>query len=415
MQKMINEGNPHFYFRKIDETSFAFDAEGSTDTLKLGSKTLQHLDVLVWQEDLPETDDEFKAYLANERIYSSFDIDVNTGIYICPDDFAGTAIDGINGQTFLRLYLKQPDETAKARWLELAGNNASVVQIQEVKYSYNELQQMVDELSAELKKKGCPILAWSVNVMNNGFNFATTNEYMETVKNEICAKYPDIPLNLEYSDEGPEATDLRQLLSNKTFVWEKPGAGGKFHISLAEDGHFGYYEGMFSSFIGMGDWSLDGSILTLTMDARLPAKRFRFTAWQNELFFIADGSDRFTYVNVMDGDRFILSDEFIPVEELKPGESEPAESTAPETEPAETQPAEPVSSSEIYTFADGEIFDYIGEWEGKKYFLISFLLSADGLSEVELGQGLNMTAVGVAEASKNGGEIQVLTELGRYI
>ena len=42
--------------------------------------------------------------------------------------------------------------------------------------------------------------------MNNGFNFATSNEYLETVKNEIYAKYPDISLNLEYSAEGPEVT-----------------------------------------------------------------------------------------------------------------------------------------------------------------------------------------------------------------
>ena len=52
--------------------------------------------------------------------------------------------------------------------------------------------------------------------------------------------------------------------SSRIYVWEKEGFGGNFSISLFADGTFQYYEGMLSSYIGMGTWSREGDIITLT-------------------------------------------------------------------------------------------------------------------------------------------------------
>lgn len=41
-------------------------------------------------------------------------------------------------------------------------------------------------------------------------------------------------------------------ISGKSFVWEKPGFGGDFTITLQKDGKYQYYAGFLSSYIGMG-------------------------------------------------------------------------------------------------------------------------------------------------------------------
>lgn len=71
-----------------------------------------------------------------------------------------------------------------------------------------------------------------------------------------------------------------------------------------KDGTFSYYEGMLSSHIGLGNWTVKDGILTLT--EKYGNKRtYRFSAAAGALVFIGEGSDRFVYVSVMDGDKFI--------------------------------------------------------------------------------------------------------------
>ena len=111
-----------------------------------------------------------------------------------------------------------------------------------------------------------------------------------------CASSADVP-----SDE-----ELTESVAGKTFVWEKEGFGGDFTITLDTDGRYEFYEGFLSSYIGSGNWTVEGGVLTMTEDPEngYPLE-FRFEVRDGELFFLADGSDKFIYTEVEDGDRFL--------------------------------------------------------------------------------------------------------------
>ena len=95
-----------------------------------------------------------------------------------------------------------------------------------------------------------------------------------------------------------------QNLYGRTFVWEKGGFGGDFTITLNEDGTYEYYAGYLSSYIGQGNWTVTGSELTMTETSGYDLT-FHFTIKEDELIYIAEGSSKFAYVTVEDGDRFI--------------------------------------------------------------------------------------------------------------
>ncbi len=100
-------------------------------------------------------------------------------------------------------------------------------------------------------------------------------------------------------------TPRKEDLFGKIFFYEKEGFGGNFFITVQDDGTFTYYEGALSSYLGFGSWTLEGDLLTLTDTVREDHPRvfcFRFTG--NELIFIAEKSDEFTFVKVADGERF---------------------------------------------------------------------------------------------------------------
>ena len=98
--------------------------------------------------------------------------------------------------------------------------------------------------------------------------------------------------------------DMIKAVGGKTYVWEKPGAGGNFTVTLFEDGTFQYYAGFYSSYIGLGDWTLEDGIVTLRDHGGYDFV-FRFSVQDGELRYLKEGSDQFMYVNVEDGDRFI--------------------------------------------------------------------------------------------------------------
>ena len=104
----------------------------------------------------------------------------------------------------------------------------------------------------------------------------------------------------------PSDEELTESVAGKTFVWEKGGFGGDFTITLDTDGRYEFYEGFLSSYIGSGNWTVEGGVLTMTEDPEngYPLE-FRFEVRDGELFFLADGSDKFIYTEVEDGDRFI--------------------------------------------------------------------------------------------------------------
>lgn len=103
----------------------------------------------------------------------------------------------------------------------------------------------------------------------------------------------------------------------KTYVYEKDGFGGNFTIQINPDGTFSYYEGFLSSYIGCGNWESDGNTITLKDEIKeYPYSVNRFEIDNDDLIFISEDSDNFTYIKVTDGERFSLSsDAFVSLKE----------------------------------------------------------------------------------------------------
>lgn len=110
-------------------------------------------------------------------------------------------------------------------------------------------------------------------------------------------------------DTGAALTFASKKSSN-LYVWEKPGVGGDFTITLNADGTYSYYAGPVSSYIGAGTWTVDRGVLTMTEDKEFCGNDnvFLFRIDDESLRYIADGSSKFMYVNVRDGDRFLKRD-----------------------------------------------------------------------------------------------------------
>ena len=121
-------------------------------------------------------------------------------------------------------------------------------------------------------------------------------------------------MSANQTEEALQETTIAAV-SGRTFTYEKPGIMGAFTISIYADGTFTYYEGMASSYIGIGTWSVEGNILTLT-DTGLGSltRCFRFRVKDDGLYFMEAASDRFIYVDVADGDRFAVSVQTVEVD-----------------------------------------------------------------------------------------------------
>ena len=73
-----------------------------------------------------------------------------------------------------------------------------------------------------------------------------------------------------------------------------------YQCGKKEDGTFTYYEGGLSSYIGTGDWSLEGETLTLQERTR----HFTFQVEEDNLVFQKEDSGEFSYLTVEDGEKF---------------------------------------------------------------------------------------------------------------
>ena len=92
----------------------------------------------------------------------------------------------------------------------------------------------------------------------------------------------------------------------REYVYEREGYGGSFVITLKEDGTFVYVEGWLGSYTGVGQWTMEDSIVTLADDRIMgqnKVNRFRFDG--RNLVFLQKESSNFTYLTVKDGERFI--------------------------------------------------------------------------------------------------------------
>lgn len=105
------------------------------------------------------------------------------------------------------------------------------------------------------------------------------------------------------NDFGPLNFEIQKPI---TFVWEKPGIGGEFTITLEAGGKFQFYEGLASSFMGYGHYDIEDGILTLNVEDIDPARTYKFNISEDltGLRFIKDSSDDFIYVDVEDGSLF---------------------------------------------------------------------------------------------------------------
>ena len=104
---------------------------------------------------------------------------------------------------------------------------------------------------------------------------------------------------------GGDVSSADNAVAGKTYLYEGEGFMGNFTITLYNDGTFTYYEGMASSYIGIGSWEQNGDSIILTDDGHGGyglVNHFRCDG--NDLVFVEQDSNNFVYVKVKDGERF---------------------------------------------------------------------------------------------------------------
>lgn len=114
-----------------------------------------------------------------------------------------------------------------------------------------------------------------------------------------------------------EKTYTAEDVTGKTYTYEKDGCGGAFTINLFEGGTFQYYEGMLSSYIGMGTWTMEENNVLCMKDQEMGrfsddfskvemyVRTNYFKVEEDCLVWLAENSDNFLYVDVEAGDRFL--------------------------------------------------------------------------------------------------------------
>ncbi len=107
-------------------------------------------------------------------------------------------------------------------------------------------------------------------------------------------------------------------IADNTYIYEGDGFGGDFSIALQKDGTMSYYEGMLSSHIGVGTWTLEDGILSISEGNGRGGQRVnRFRVEEDALIFLKDGSANFIYLHIEDGERFLLTGKFSPSTETE--------------------------------------------------------------------------------------------------
>ena len=115
--------------------------------------------------------------------------------------------------------------------------------------------------------------------------------------------------------EKPKSTASTDssVIAGKIFAYEKEGAGGYCTLSFNENGRFLYSPGKLSSYMGGGDWKIDGDTVSLI---GMVDKTIYLKITDDTLVYIAEGSDEFPYMDIKDGEKFgiyrpeISSDKF---------------------------------------------------------------------------------------------------------
>ena len=92
-------------------------------------------------------------------------------------------------------------------------------------------------------------------------------------------------------------------ISDKVYTYYKEGFGSDFTITLRKDGTSSFYEGVLSSYLGEGSYTIENDILTL----KTPEFTNYFKVYDNELEFIEENSSNFPYIKIKDKEKFILN------------------------------------------------------------------------------------------------------------
>ena len=130
-----------------------------------------------------------------------------------------------------------------------------------------------------------------VDIEWNGERYAVADTDFQEYLSRICA--------------GGDRSVAENAVLGKTYLYEKEGILGSFHITLYNDGTFIYYEGYASSYYGVGTWKQDGDIITMTDDGEGGYGLVNhFLLNGNELVFDERNSSNFVYVKVKTGEKF---------------------------------------------------------------------------------------------------------------
>lgn len=99
-------------------------------------------------------------------------------------------------------------------------------------------------------------------------------------------------------------TDLdKSAIAGKIFAYEKEGAGGYCTLSFNENGRFLYSPGKLSSYMDGGDWKIDGDTVSLI---GMENKTIYLKITDDTLVYIVEGSDEFPYMDIKDGEKFVI-------------------------------------------------------------------------------------------------------------
>ena len=130
-----------------------------------------------------------------------------------------------------------------------------------------------------------------VDIEWNEERYVVSDEEFQDYLSRICA--------------GGDVSSADNAVAGKTYLYEGEGFMGNFTITLYNDGTFTYYEGMASSYIGIGSWEQNGDSIILNDDGHGGyglVNHFRCDG--NDLVFVEQDSNNFVYVKVKDGERF---------------------------------------------------------------------------------------------------------------
>ncbi len=153
----------------------------------------------------------------------------------------------------------------------------------------------IDDLSYKYIKGTLLSIMWEKNNLRYTLSCASTfSDYqlnMDSYVSKLLFYKSDVAERDTYSIAG------------KIFAYEKEGAGGYCTLSFNENGRFLYSPGKLSSYMDGGDWKTDGDIVSLI---GMADKTIYLKITDDTLVYIAEGSDEFPYMDIKDGEKFVI-------------------------------------------------------------------------------------------------------------